>query len=184
MDGVARRSRHAHNDKRRDNLYLPVQPALALEHRRLRWIRLIIISGVCLVLAMVFLQHLYLPVGQGASVNEVAGTPVVTVQFTSGTSVPSASNVAQPVSRQMPDQATQPSLTVVSDLGYVNVRSGPGVEYGQLATLASGTRVVVTGRSADGTWWQITFSGKTGWVFGQLTHFDGDLSQVPVVTSP
>ena len=58
-------------------------------------------------------------------------------------------------------------LTVTSDL--VNVRSGPGTDFGLVGTAATGESFEVTGRNEAGDWWQICcVNGQPGWVFGEL----------------
>lgn len=56
--------------------------------------------------------------------------------------------------------------TVKSSVG-LNVRSGPGTSYGRLGILADGKVFTVTGKTkaSDGTiWYQLTYSGKKGYV--------------------
>ena len=58
-----------------------------------------------------------------------------------------------------------PSMTVVND--FVNVRKGPGVGYDKIGQLNKGQSAPVKGKSNDGEWLQITFSGASngvGWV--------------------
>lgn len=57
---------------------------------------------------------------------------------------------------------TTPKVTAGSDGVYV--RSGPGTNYAQISALAPGGQAVITGRY--GEWWQIQYSGGTGWVYG------------------
>jgi hypothetical protein len=76
-----------------------------------------------------------------------------------------------------------PSVTVDVNL---NVRTGPGTNYGRVGSLPEGTTVEITGRNAGSTWWQIPFAdgpdGK-GWIsagYGTPSNTDG----VPVVEAP
>ncbi len=72
----------------------------------------------------------------------------------------------------------------------LNVRGGPGLNYGIIDMLRQGTDVAVTGRSDPAGWWQVTLaSGKSGWVNGaaSLVQLGGATAGVPVVgaaTSP
>ena len=64
-------------------------------------------------------------------------------------------------------QAPTAQLTINSDL--VNVRSGPGTEFGPVGTAATGETFAVVARNAQGDWWQVCcFAGQNGWVFGEL----------------
>ncbi len=62
----------------------------------------------------------------------------------------------------------------------VNVRSGPGVEYGLLGRLVGGQRAQITGRNADQTWWQIRYGSGAAWISARFTRAEGDLSAVPI----
>ncbi len=79
----------------------------------------------------------------------------------------------------------KPGVTVGS--GGVNVRSGPGTNYTKLGYLEPGSQADVTGRYGD--WWQISYNGAAGWVFGDLvtaSNADG-VAQVeppPAPTAP
>jgi hypothetical protein len=87
---------------------------------------------------------------------------------------------------QPPSQPGQVFASVLkSDLGYINVRSGPGTgDYEVIGTLSFGQSVPVTGRNAGGDWWQIDYNNQTGWVWAELLEVSGDPSNVPVVPTP
>ncbi|MCL4835479.1 MAG: SH3 domain-containing protein [Caldilineaceae bacterium] len=85
-----------------------------------------------------------------------------------------AQTAANPQATQAPAQEptatdtpvpAEASLTVNSAM---NVRSGPGTNYGIVGSANAGQRFTVTGKNGAGDWWQINFNGQTGWVFGQL----------------
>ncbi|MCB9078880.1 MAG: PKD domain-containing protein, partial [Anaerolineaceae bacterium] len=74
-------------------------------------------------------------------------------------------------------------LTVNTDL---NVREGPGVEYDILGVLMYGQTAEITGRNADGTWWQIRYESAAsdfGWVAAQFSTAE-NIENVPIVASP
>jgi hypothetical protein len=50
----------------------------------------------------------------------------------------------------------------------MNVRGGPGTNYNIIGAANQGQRYPVTGKNNDGTWWQISYNGQPGWVFGEL----------------
>ena len=57
--------------------------------------------------------------------------------------------------------------------GVVNLRRGPGVQYARIRTLASGTRLVVSGKRVDArgrTWYHVTAHGGVGWIAGWMTR--------------
>ncbi|MFN3706457.1 MAG: SH3 domain-containing protein, partial [Thermoflexales bacterium] len=78
-----------------------------------------------------------------------------------------------------------PSVTVTNE--FVNVRTGPGVEYDKIGELRQGQSVAVRGKSQDGKWWQIAFpsgSGGVGWVIGDYVQPNAAASNVPVAAAP
>jgi PKD repeat protein len=65
----------------------------------------------------------------------------------------------------------------------VNVRLGPGTDYPMLGTLLAGQSAGITGVSADGAWWQISFAGGPGWVSAFFVTAQ-NTQNVPVVVPP
>ena len=71
---------------------------------------------------------------------------------------------------------------------YVNVRTGPGLNYHVLGVGAPGASAEITGKNADGQWWQIivspTISGnERAWVSGAYVVTQ-NTENVPVVDTP
>jgi uncharacterized protein YraI len=77
--------------------------------------------------------------------------------------------------------AAEPQLVAP---GTVNIRSGPGTNYGVLGSLNANAPVRVIGRNADASWWQIEITdGSIGWVASSVvsaSNTDG----VSVVAAP
>jgi uncharacterized protein YraI len=63
------------------------------------------------------------------------------------------------------------SVTVTSE--YLNVRAGPGLDQAIIGKLDGGASVRPTGKSADGVWWQITYSGQTAYIYAAYTSAGG-----------
>ncbi len=90
-------------------------------------------------------------------------------------------NAAEPVSEAAPPEtqpeAPPPTRPELVAPGSVNVRAGPGINYGVIGTLNPNTRMPVVGRNNNASWWQIKISGeKTGWVANsvvQASHTEG-----------
>ncbi len=82
----------------------------------------------------------------------------------------------------------QPIIRVDGSLDTsINVRGGPGTNYPIVGQLLPGQEMPVTGRSADGTWWQLDLSpvgGTSGWIYGQLVTFQGDDGAIAVAEAP
>ena len=63
-----------------------------------------------------------------------------------------------------PAPAAQQQQMRVNSVDGVNLRAGPGLDQRVLTVIPHNARVTVVGRSADGKWAQITYSGQSGWV--------------------
>jgi uncharacterized protein YraI len=121
--------------------------------------------------------------------NVGAGYGWVSVQFTQ------ASNVADVPTVQNPDTHTSvpPSTPSAGDpsataIEYVNVRTGPGTNYPVLGVAAPGASAAVSGKSADGAWWQVNVSTQYvesgfGWVSADYVTTQ-NTEDVPVVEAP
>jgi hypothetical protein len=72
-----------------------------------------------------------------------------------------------------PTATPQPKLTVKENA--VNVRLGPGTNYGLAGTVNQGQEFTIVGSNAGRTWWLICcVNGKEVWVFGDLTNREND----------
>ncbi len=93
------------------------------------------------------------------------------------TATPSPTAVAATPTPEVPTATPEPptpeatptsdraAFTVASTT--VNVRSGPGTNYGVIGQLRQGQTVTITGKNPSGDWWQFDYNGRQGWVFGQ-----------------
>ncbi|HMN27754.1 MAG TPA: SH3 domain-containing protein [Caldilineaceae bacterium] len=65
-----------------------------------------------------------------------------------------------------------------------NVRSGPGLDFPVLTTLAASQYYVLTGRNADASWLHIRLAdGSTGWITNAASTVGLDLANLPVATA-
>ncbi len=81
-------------------------------------------------------------------------------------------------------QATAQTATAVVVTGQLNVRSGPGLEYGVVTTVSQGNVVNLLGRNADSTWAYIqTATALIGWVNASSEYINPSvaISSLPVV---
>ena len=80
-----------------------------------------------------------------------------------------------PAPAQTPTAAASPTSAAaqVTTNDIVNIRTGPGTNYGLAGSAQVGETFRVTGKNAGGDWWQIDYNGQTGWVFGQLVTATG-----------
>lgn len=145
-----------------------------------RLLTLIVIAG--LVLAC----NLPMFAGQGTSPsNETSVTPTETQP--AGTLI--ETTVPLPIDTPTITPTPTPSVPMVTPLkDAVNCRFATGTVYASIGSgLAPGTSAQITGKSADGAWWQIQNpSGGEDkcWVAASVTTATGDLSQVGVVAPP
>jgi len=75
------------------------------------------------------------------------------------------------------DEPAVVSLLTVD--GVLTVRRGPARIYAVMGELETGQQHPVTGRNFDGSWWQIEYEGRPGWVFGQELAISS-VERVPV----
>ena len=90
-----------------------------------------------------------------------------------------------PVVTPVPPAAGAPTGTATE---YLNVRSGPGTNYPVLAVAPPGATGEITGKSADGAWWQVKIptqysSTGLGWVSASYV-IPQNAGSVPVVAAP
>jgi uncharacterized protein YgiM (DUF1202 family) len=78
-------------------------------------------------------------------------------------------------------QATFQAPLLVVNTSFLNVRTGPGVQYTVLVTVVGGTELPVLGRHPDGVWYQVNTDGGPGWLNIEFTLPRGDFSNVPLV---
>lgn len=110
----------------------------------------------------------------------MAGQPldvVATEEALPATPLPVATGIPLPTLPQTGD-----CVLATGSSAAVNIRSGPGLDYGVVGQLSAQEVVPVIGGLPDSSWWQITASGVTGWVAASVSRVGGDCSSVPTVT--
>lgn len=85
---------------------------------------------------------------------------------------PTATRVLVEADGSQPASANQATNNAsLAAPGAVNIRSGPGVNYGIIGTLNANTTVPVIGRNGEGSWWQIKLTNDVmGWVSGVVVN--------------
>lgn len=79
-------------------------------------------------------------------------------------------------------QAQFQSPILVVNTSFLNVRTGPGVEYSVFVTVVGGTELPVLGINPDGVWYQVATDFGPGWVNREFGLPRGDFTNVPRVT--
>lgn len=73
------------------------------------------------------------------------------------------------------------ALGTVVEVPLLNVRSGPGLEFGAFTALPLGESVVLEGRDLNGFWLQIRLAdGRLGWVSSAYMTANLDIANLPV----
>jgi uncharacterized protein YraI len=113
----------------------------------------------------------------------------VMAQSTSAQNVTDVQTIASPQkSSSSPPPTPAPGAPTGTATEAVNVRSGPGTNYPVLVVAPAGSSAEVTGKSADGQWWQVKISTQysasgLGWVAAGFGYTQ-NTENVPVVEAP
>jgi len=119
-------------------------------------------------------------------------------QFTLAVEIPEqsiliATNLTEPGGRcpghyqeEVEMAPSDPTAPLVNATQNGNCRRGPSLEYEIISSLIEGQTAEITGRSADGSWWQIDpgLGGQICWIAGSVVQISGDVSAVAVVAAP
>ena len=81
-----------------------------------------------------------------------------------------------------PPQDTRPRVT--ASTGTVNLRSGPGTNYGKIGALPQGQSLDIVGRNEDSSWWQVSTVNGLAWIAASVTVAENADAAIPVVSAP
>jgi len=87
----------------------------------------------------------------------------------------------QPVAASIPNDPLAPCSASSSTGVNVNLRSGPGMNFGVVSALVYGTALTVSGKSNNG-WYQVVDNGQVLWVAESVTTLAGDCKNLLDVT--
>ncbi len=91
---------------------------------------------------------------------------------------------AQGVWAAAPQQQVQfASPRLIVNTSFLNIRSGPGVQYSVLLTVVGGTELPVLARAKDNVWFQVSTVIGVGWVNIQYTIPRGSFEMLPVINT-
>ena len=107
-----------------------------------------------------------------------APTPTLAAQVP--TAVPPTAVPTQPIQIPPTGPCSVASLTGSS----VNVRSGPGLNFGILTVLGPTTIAPVIGRLPDNSWYQVNLNGQIGWVSLAVVRVGGNCAGIAIVQPP
>ncbi len=107
-------------------------------------------------------------------------TPAKPTLTPSPTVAPPTPTSAAPVATPVPPTPEPPAATATPQAATLtvinasaNVRSGPGTNYGTIGQVSRGQTFVITGKNPSGEWYQFDYSGRPGWILGQLVSVQG-----------
>lgn len=106
----------------------------------------------------------------------LTGLLVVLVTLVAGTGV-QADMPAEPVEQQA--QFALPIFVV--NTPFLNVRTGPGVQYTVLAVARGGTELPVLGVARDRVWYLVSTAVGNGWINAEFALPRGDFRNVPLI---
>ena len=86
----------------------------------------------------------------------------------------------QPVALTIPNASAPCSVSSSSGVS-VNLRNGPGTEFGIVGTLVYGTALSLSGQSKNG-WYQVVDKGQLVWVSSSVAALGGNCEALPDVT--
>jgi uncharacterized protein YgiM (DUF1202 family) len=81
-------------------------------------------------------------------------------------------------------RVTFTSPIVIVNTSFLNIRTGPGIQYAALVTVVGGTALPVLGISEDRVWYQVSTVVGVGWVNAQYVLPRGDFTNVPFAAAP
>lgn len=73
---------------------------------------------------------------------------------------------------------------MVVNTSFLNIRTGPGVQYSVLVTVVGGTTLPVLGVAPDRVWYQVSTVAGVGWINSQFALARGDFRNVPEADAP
>lgn len=83
--------------------------------------------------------------------------------------------------RDNEQQSSFATPILVVNASFLNVRTGPGVQYAVLVTVVGGTELPVIGIASDKVWYQVNTDAGVGWVNVSFTLPRGEFRYVPVI---
>lgn len=94
-----------------------------------------------------------------------------------------AEPTAEPTQETPPTPTAAPQAKLIVNNQAINVRNGPGTEYGLVGSAEANQTFDLIGKNPAGDWWQICcVNGQEGWIFGQLARVE-NAEAVPVAAN-
>lgn len=139
------------------------------------------------------------PEGQAPTETPLPPTPVPAQEAAQPEPAPPQEEAAQDApaaeatATPEPSPTPAPKAVLFVEQEQINVRNGPGTDYGLAGSATKGQQFEIVAKNAAGDWWQICcVNGESVWVFGQLARVEntdsvpvaGDVAEPVVVVQP
>lgn len=117
-------------------------------------------------------------------------TPIPDTTATAAAEATTAALLQKAVAATLTAAAPTPTPTALSvrvKTQTLNIRSGPGLNYQIISSVAQNTELVISGQANGCAWFQVYYRGiDTGWVSGaeQYVSFGGNCDSIPAVDIP
>lgn len=106
---------------------------------------------------------------------------------------PSEPSAAEPTAETPPTATAAPQAKLIVNNQTVNVRNGPGTNYGLVGSAEANQTFDIIAKNQTGDWWQVCcVNGQQAWIFGELARAENaegvpvaaDLPAPPVAVAP
>jgi len=89
-----------------------------------------------------------------------------------------------PIPTETPTPGPTPTPFIIVDSGFVALRTGPGVQYPQVAQLGPGIPIAIIGRNPQGDWYEVCcVNGASVWVAATHVRVVNETQQVALVVA-
>lgn len=122
-------------------------------------------------------QHAWIYAPSVQAIN-AANVPVVTA---TQSSAPATTQPSAPTATPLPAASVDGASVRIRST--MNVRGGPGTNFSVIGSARAGEVYTVTGKNTAGSWWQIDFNGRAGWVSAPLVTAQ-NTANIAVVEGP
>jgi len=117
-------------------------------------------------------------VGRSLGIDEARST-LPTAYHPTWTSTPSETSI---LTKNIPTPVIARLTVKSAGVNYVNLRKGPGLQHEITGRAFPNGQFVVTGRNAEGDWYELIYENTKYWIYGELVDIDNS-HVVPVVKS-
>ncbi|HQY90849.1 SH3 domain-containing protein [Caldilinea sp.] len=128
------------------------------------------------------------PTPTAPPLEQTATAAALIAQMTAEAPITPIPGLPIPTATPLPTETMTPGPTatpfIVVDSGFVALRTGPGVQYPQVAQLGSGIPIAIIGRNTQGDWYEVCcVNGASVWVVASHVRVVNETQQVALVVA-